>query len=318
VGKKFIDYFIAFTFVLFLNFLLPRLIPGNPLMAIYGEEVLITMSPELETQLVERFGLDKSLPEQFYIYLNSLLKGDLGFSYYYGTPVFELIMRYLHWTLLLVGCAFIISTLMGFILGLESGWRRGQTVDKGLLTGLMFINGFPDFFLGIFFLLVFGVSLGVFPLSGALTPYAGLSGIGLVKDIAGHLALPLSTLVLTEVSICYLLTRTTVLTVLGEPFILTARAKGIQERNIKFKHVGRNSLLPVITRTAIRLGRMLTGALLVEAVFAYPGIGLLIYNSLMARDYPVIQGIFFLVAIGVMTVNFLSEILYKKIDPRVA
>lgn len=316
-NKRFVDYLIAFIFVLVLNFLLPRLMPGDPLMAIYGEEALVSIAPELEAQIVERFELDKTLPEQYLIYLWSLLKGDIGFSYYYEVPVIKLVLQTLPWTLLLVGCAFIISTLLGFVLGLESAWRRGKTADKGLLAGLMLLNSFPDFFIGIVFLLVFGVSLGIFPLAGAVTPYAGLSGGELLIDIMKHLALPVSSLVLAEISTCYLLTRTTVLTVLGEPFILTARAKGIKERNIKFKHVGRNSLLPITTRTTLRLGRMLTGALFIETIFAYPGMGLLIFNSFMARDYPVIQGVFFLVALWIMSVNYLNELLYKKIDPRV-
>ncbi|MBZ4687909.1 MAG: peptide/nickel transport system permease protein [Clostridia bacterium] len=315
--KKALDYLLAFIIIISLNFLLPRLLPGDPLAAIYGEEALIAMTSELEAELIERFGLDKSLPEQFIIYLSSLLKADLGYSYYYETSVTKLILGALPWTLLLVGLGLVLSTLLGFILGLESGWNRGRWQDKGILTGLMLLNGFPDFFIGILLLLVFAVSLGIFPLSGALTPYTGLSGFALVRDILWHLSLPLAAVVLSEITASYLLTRTTVITILGEPFILTARAKGLKDTAIRYRHVGKNSLLPILTRTGIRVGRIFAGAIFIEIVFAYPGLGVLIFNSLMARDYPVLQGIFLLVAIGVLATNFIVDLLYKKIDPRV-
>ncbi|GAW92505.1 ABC transporter permease [Calderihabitans maritimus] len=315
--KRITDYLIAFIIILCLNFFLPRMLPGDPLTAIYGEEALISMTPALKSQLIERFGLDKPLYHQFLIYLTSLAKGDLGYSYYYQTPVAGLILGTLPWTILLVGLALVISTLLGFILGLESGWKRGRPADKAILTGMMFLNGFPDFFIGILLLVIFGVVLGLFPLSGALSPYAGLSGFALLKDILWHLTLPLVSLAVVEISASYLLTRATVISVLGEPFILTARAKGLAEKRIKYRHAGRNSLLPIITGTGIRLGRVFTGALFVEVVFAYPGMGLLVYNSLTARDYPVLQGIFFLVTIGVMGANLLVDLVYKKLDPRV-
>jgi peptide/nickel transport system permease protein len=291
--------------------------PGDPLSAIYGDEALITMTPELKAELIQRFGLDKSLLQQFRMYLTSLIKGDFGYSYYYKTPIIDLLMGALPWTLLLVGLSLILSTFLGFILGLESAWNYGRKRDKGFLAGLMFLNGFPDFFIGIVLLLIFSVTLGIFPLSGALTPYAGYTGFKLLKDILWHLILPLSALVISEVSSCYLLTRTTVITVLGEPFILTAKAKGINDKSIMYRHVGKNSLLPIFTRTGLRAARMFTGALFVEIVFAYPGLGMLIFNSLMSRDYPVLQGIFFIVAVGVLGINFIVDMLYKKIDPRV-
>lgn len=315
--KRIFDYLIAFLFIISINFLLPRLMPGDPLMVIYGEDVVVSMNEELEQDLTERMGLDKSLGEQFGVYLVNLLKGDLGYSYYYEDSVLNLLLGTLPWTILLVGLALIISTLLGIILGLETGYKRGSFFDKGVLTGLMFLNGFPDFFIGIVLLLIFSVSLGLFPLSGAMTPYSGLTGLSLIFDVLKHLTLPLLALVLSEISACFLLTRTTVITVLGEPFILTAKAKGVREKNIKYRHIGKNSLIPILTRTGIRIGRMFTAILLIETVFSYPGVGYLIYNSLLTRDYPVIQGVFFVIALIVMGINFLVEVVNKKIDPRV-
>lgn len=311
------NYGLALLLIICLNFFLPRLLPGNPLSAIYGEDALVSLTPALQAQLSERFGLDQPLAHQFLVYLLSLLKGDLGYSLYYQTPVIDLVWRTLPWTVLLTGAALVVSTLTGFVLGLESGWRRGRPADRAIMTVMLFLGGFPDFFIGILLLVVFGVVLGLFPLSGALTPYAGLTGISLLLDILGHLVLPLTALVVVETAAAYLLTRTTVVTVLGEPFILTARAKGLTEKRIKYRHVGRNSLLPLATGTGIRLTRIITGALFIEVVFAYPGMGLLLYNSLTARDYPVLQGLFFLVALGVLGINFLVDLLYQKLDPRV-
>jgi len=292
--------------------------PGNPLTAIYGDEALIAMTPDLKAHLVERFAMEKPLWEQFGAYFLALFRGDLGYSYYYNAPVLKVILGHLPWTLLLVGSSLVISTFLGIVLGIESGWRRGSKTDRAMLTGLMSLNGFPDFFLGMVLLLIFGVMLGVFPLAGALTPYSGLSGLALVLDILRHMALPVTALTLAHLASGYLLTRNTMITVLKAPFMLTARAKGLSQKVLKYHHAGRNSMLPVITMTGISLGRVVTGALFVELVFAYPGVGQLTYQALLSRDYPVIQGVFLIVAISVLVANCVIDMLYPKIDPRVS
>jgi peptide/nickel transport system permease protein len=166
-------------------------------------------------------------------------------------------------------------------------------------------------------LIIFGVMWGMFPLAGALTPYSGLTGWGVVLDAIKHLVLPVAALTLAHLSGCYLLTRNTMITVLKEPYMLTARAKGLSQGVLKYRHAGRNSLLPVVTHTGIWTGRVVTGALFVELVFAYPGVGYLAYEAMMARDYPIIQGLFLVVAIAVLAINFLVELSYTKLDPRV-
>ena len=316
--RNVITYAIAFIFILVLNFLLPRMMPGDPLMAIYGDEALIAMTPELRAQLVERFALDQPLWQQFGAYLVALFQGELGYSYYYNAPVLSVILGRLPWTLLLVGSSLILSTILGIALGIESGWRRGTKADRAMLTGLMSLNGFPDFFLGMVLLIVFGVILGIFPLYGALTPYSGLSGFALVADVLKHLFLPMVALTLAHLASGYLLTRNTMITVLKEPYMLTAKAKGLSQRALKYRHAGRNSMLPVVTRTGVWVGRVVTGALFVELVFAYPGVGYLTYEALLTRDYPVIQGIFLIVAISVLVINLLVDLSYPKLDPRVS
>ena len=313
-----VTYVIAFCIILVLNFLLPRMMPGDPLLAIYGDEALISMTPQLKAQLVERFALDKSLWEQFGAYVLALFQGELGYSYYFNAPVIEVILGRLPWTVLLVGSSLVISTILGILLGIESGWRRGTRTDRTMLAGLMSLNGFPDFFLGMVLLLVFGVTLGIFPLSGALTHYSDLSGVALVVDVLKHLVLPVAALTLAHLAGSYLLTRNTMVSVIKEPYMLTARAKGLSQRVLKYRHAGRNSLLPVVTMTGIWMGRLVTGALFTELVFAYPGVGYLIYEALLSRDYPVIQGVFLIVAVCVLLVNFLIDVSYQKLDPRIS
>lgn len=308
---------VAFLFILLLNFFLPRLLPGDPLMAIYGDDALVQMTPELKAHIVERFSLDQPMFSQFISYLGQLFHGNLGHSYYYNDSVLNVIAGRLPWTLLLVGTALILSTILGIILGIESGWKRGSRLDRTMLAGLMGLNGLPDFFLGICLLIIFGVTLGILPLSGALTPYSDLTGMALVADVLKHLVMPAAALTLAHLAGGYLLTRNTMITVLKEPYMLTARAKGLQARTIKYRHAARNSMLPVITRTGIWIGRIVTGALFVEIVFSYPGLGHLTYEALLYRDYPVLQGVLLFVAVFVLIANLLVDLSYSKLDPRI-
>jgi peptide/nickel transport system permease protein len=314
---SFHSYLIALGAIFSLNFILPRLMPGDPLQAIYGDEALVTMTDEMEAQLIRQFSLDKSWWDQMLAYVLGLLHGDLGFSYYYREQVSEVIMGALPWTLLLICLTLLISTAIGIILGIESGFRRGSSLDRSLVALLMFLSGFPDFFIGVLFLLIFAVSLDVLPLSGATSPYAGYKGLSYILDVLAHLALPLASMILVQLGSIFLLTRNTVVTLLGEAFILTARAKGCPEGIIKYAHVGRNSLLPVTTATGMHIPHLLTNVIFIEIVFSYPGIGSLLNIAISARDYPLIQGILLLVTLTVLTVNFLVDLLYMRLDPRV-
>lgn len=310
-------YAIAFLIILALIFLLPRMMPGDPLTAICGEEVLVEMTPELRTELLHRFALDEPLWRQFFVYLTGIMHGDFGYSYYYSAPVLDVILEALPWTLLLVGSSLLLSTVLSIILGIESGWRRGKISDKSLLTTTMILNGFPNFFIGIILLLFFAVYLGCLPLQGAKTPYSGLSGIDSMLDIARHLVLPLIALTLAQIPGSYLLMRNTMLTTLKEPFVRTAKAKGLSEVAVRYKHAGRNAMLPIVTTTGVRVGIIVTGALFIEIIFSYPGVGLLTYNALFMRDYPILQGVFFIVAVFVILANLVVDLLYTKIDPRI-
>lgn len=316
--KNLITYLLALLIILTINFLLPRMMPGNPLTAIYGDEALIQMTPQLKAELVERFSLDQSLVEQFFSYWAALFRGDLGYSYSYNAPVAEVVFGRLPWTLLLAGSALLFSTLIGIFLGIESGWRRGGRFDGGILSGMMALSGFPDFFLGILLLLLFAVNLNILPLFGAETPYSGLTGVSHAADILKHLILPVTALVLARIASEFLLTRNTMIGVLKEPYILLARAKGLKSHEIKYRHAGRNSMLPVITSTGIWMGLLFSQILFIEVVFSYPGIGLLTYDALTYRDYPVIQGLLLISSLCVLVLNFSIDLLYNRLDPRVS
>jgi peptide/nickel transport system permease protein len=317
ITQRLLNYLIALGAIFSLNFILPRLMPSDPLHAIYGDVALVAMSDEMQAHLIRQLSLDKSWWDQMLAYLLGLLQGDLGFSYYYRDQVSLVILGALPWTLLLVGLALIIATAIGIILGIESGYNRGSSLDRGLVASLMFLSGFPDFFIGVLLLLIFAVSLDVLPLSGATSPYAGYEGLSYILDVLAHLALPLASMVLVQLGSIFLLTRNTVVTLLGEAFVLTARAKGCSERVIKYAHVARNSLLPVTTATGMVIPHMITRVLFIEIVFSYPGIGSLLNTAISARDYPLIQGILLVVTLTVLTVNFLVDLLYMKLDPRV-
>lgn len=312
------EYAIAFFVILLLNFCLPRLMPGDPLTAIYGEEALLNMSPDLKQDLVTQFGTDQPFWEQFARYLGRLAHGDLGYSYARKAPVTAVLLAHAPWTLLLVGTAFVAAWILGLFLGVESGWRRGRVTDRSLLTSMMALSGFPSFFVGVVFLLIFAVNLQLFPLQGAQTAYADLSGMALLGDIVKHLCLPLLTLVLVFLPGSYLLSRNSMVSTLKHSYVVTAKAKGVTERRVRWVHAARNALLPVVTASGMTFaGRVITGALFVEIVFSYPGMGSLVHNALVSRDYPLLQGCLLLVTVAVLAINLTIDLLYRKLDPRI-
>jgi peptide/nickel transport system permease protein len=309
-------YLFTIIFLVFLNFLLPRLLPGDVILAMYsGQEILIT--EEMYNELVILHGLDKTLYEQFSIYLTQLAHGDLGYSYVFHASTTDLILAALPWTLLLVVTSFILSAIGGIILGVESSWRRGGKIDKSLLVSMLFVDGVPSLAIGVIFLSVFSLKFGWFPTAGAMTPYSNAEGIVHIKDVLMHLVLPLSTLTLSQIPGDYLMIRNSMMLTIREPFMLTARAKGLTERKIKYFHAARNAILPFFTRIGIRLTYVLTGVLFIETIFAYPGLGLLTYEAISNRDLPLIQGILMVSVLLVLLVNIVIDIFYKKIDPRI-
>ncbi|MEA1907050.1 MAG: ABC transporter permease, partial [Euryarchaeota archaeon] len=272
---------------------------------------------EREVQLA-KYGLDKPLFEQYVDYMVKLSRGDLGRSIYLKTPVLEVVLSRLKWTLLLTGTSTVIYMLLGIFLGAGSAWARGKKKDTWSLITILTVSSFPTFFLGTLFVIFLAFNLGLFPLGGANTIGASYANpLEEALDILHHLVLPAATLIIAHIGGTYLLMRNSMLGVIGADYILSARAKGLSERYIRNKHAIRNALLPIVTMAALMIGFMITGTIFVEKVFAYPGIGLLLYDSVLCRDYPLLQGIFLFIAIPVVIANFIADMTYIWLDPRV-
>jgi peptide/nickel transport system permease protein len=299
-----------------LNFLLPRLMPGGPLANLAGEEVG-TLTPEERERVRREAGLDKPLHEQYGIYLADLARGELGYSYQRQRPVAAVLVERVPWTVLLTGVALIGSTALGIVFGALAGWRRGRRSDIGALGVFIFLESLPGFWLAMILVAIFAVQLRMFPTFGARDPYSGLEGLAYWGDVARHLVLPVTTLILITVSATFLTMRASMLSVLGEEYITVARGKGLGERQILFRHAVRNALLPVATVFLLNLGQLVAGATVIETVFSYPGVGRLMYEAVLARDYPMLQGGFLVITISIVVANMLADLAYPLLDPRV-
>jgi len=318
---KVVQYLITIFMVLSLNFLLPRMMPGDPLSYLTGDptaDMPVAISEETRAKLLSYYGLGEPLAKQYADYLVNLAHGDLGWSIYYNAPVSSVLLGRFKWTLLLMGTATVIYIALGILLGALSAWRRGTKTDIGLLISVFSLGSWPPFFLAMLLIILFSVKLGAFPIGGAQSPtgsHAG--GLKLAIEVMYYLFLPCLALVLTHLSGVYFLTRNSMLGVLGEDYIRTARAKGVREWDVLLKHALPNALLPIITMIAMRFGFMSMGTMFVEVVFAYPGMGTLIYQACTTRDYPLLQGAFLLVMLFVMFFNLVADLLYARLDPRV-
>jgi peptide/nickel transport system permease protein len=318
--SKLAYYFVIVLIILSINFSLPRAMPGDALSYLTdpGADIPVRMTEEKREILLAYYGLDKPLSEQYITYMVGIIRGDLGWSIYYSAPVLEVILGRLKWTLILVGTSTAIYITLGILLGATSAWARGRKRDMGLLISIISISSFPSFFLGILLAIIFGIKLDIFPISGAQTAFATYSSpLEEIFDILHHLVLPAATLVLSHIGGTYFLMRNSMLGVLGEDYIMTARAKGLSERYILHKHALTNALLPIVTMTAMTVGFMIMGTIFVETVFAYPGIGNLLYNAVSYNDYPLLQGIFLFLTIAIVGANFIADMIYIRLDPRV-
>lgn len=315
LGKT-LQYGLVLWVALSVNFVLPRAMPGSPLPYLVGEEVG-TLAPERLDEIRARYGLDRSLGVQYLDYLGDVVRGDWGSSFQLGMPVAEAIRERLPWTLLLVGSSLVLSTVFGVVAGAIAAWRRGGRFDAASLAGAIVVDALPSFWIGMLAIAVFAVRLGWFPTFGATTPAGPSGGVAYLADVARHLALPVASLTAASLSGIYLVMRYAMLDVLGQDYVRSARAKGLSERRVLMHHAARNALLPVSTLLFLNLGFLVGGATVIETVFAYPGVGTLLYQAVMSRDYPVLQGAFFVLTVSVVLANALADAVYPLLDPRV-
>jgi peptide/nickel transport system permease protein len=295
-----------------LNFVIPRLMPGSPIRVLGrgGDPGQLTEAQRQE--LLDRYGLNDSLWVQFRDYLTGLFRGDLGIALSDGRPVSTHIGETIGWTLLLVGTALVVTTVLGVVLGtVFTTSRRKGADDVGLSTSLA-LDALPPFWVGMLLILVFGVTLGWLPTFGAQSVFGG----GGFLDIAEHLVLPVATLVITGLGQTYLVTRSSLIGVLGSTHLAHARVRGIPERRLRYRHGLRAAALPIHTLVMLEVGWLISGAVVVETVFAYPGLGRLVFDAVQARDYPLLQGSFLLLTITVIVANLIADLTYPLIDPR--
>lgn len=301
--------------VVVLNFVLVHAAPGDPVETIAGASG--GMSAELMAQLRTQYGLDRPLPVQLGIYLGKVVTGDLGYSYFFNLPVASLIAERVPATLLLV----LSSVLTAFVIGTTLGVLSSRK-PNGLLS--QFINvlslvGFaaPVFWMGIMLVILFASVIPILPVSGMRAADSSGGGIKDVLDVLHHLILPTLTLSLVYLAQYSRLSRSSMLEVLGSDFIRTARAKGLADRVVLYKHALRNALLPVVTVLGLQFGNVLAGAILVETVFNWPGLGRLAFESVLRRDYPTILGVLLFSSIVVVVMNQVTDLVYRLIDPRI-
>lgn len=301
--------------IVVLNFLMLQLAPGDAAEVLAGEAGAAT--PEYMAQLRQRFGLDQPVWLQLAIYVKNILTFDLGFSFRHNMPVLDLILNRLGPTLLLMGTTLVLSVGVGVLLGLIAATGVNSWRDNVISVLAVVSYATPLFWAGLMLIVVFSLNLRWFPVTGMEDVVAFHSGWARVLDIAHHLVLPALTLSLFYLALYTRLMRAAMLEQAGMDYVTTARAKGLDERRITLRHVLRNAVLPVLTMAGIQVGSMLGGAVVVESVFAWPGMGLLAFQSLFARDYNLLLGIFFLSACLVVLINLLVDLIYTVLDPRI-
>ena len=301
--------------VVVLNFVLVHAAPGDPVETIAGASG--GMSPELMAQLRAQYGLDKPLPVQLGVYLAKVFSGDLGYSYFFNLPVVGMIFERVPATLLLVLSATLLAFVVGTTLGVLSSRKPNGLLSQCITVLSMVGFAAPVFWMGILLIILFASVLPILPVSGMRAADASGGGLKDVLDVLHHLVLPTLTLSLVYLAQYSRLSRSSMLDVLGADFIRTARAKGLAERVVLYKHALRNALLPVVTVLGLQFGNVMAGAILVETVFNWPGLGRLAFESVLRRDYPTILGVLLFSSIVVIVMNILTDLAYRLIDPRI-
>jgi peptide/nickel transport system permease protein len=315
-------YLIALWAAVTFNFIIPRLMPGDPAEAYIAK---------LQTQQITRaqidairaeFGVNPNVPiwRQYFDYLNGILHGNLGIATsQFPTPVIDILRQSLPWTAGLVGAALLLSFIIGTLAGMVIAWRRGSWYDTAVPPILTFLSAVPYFWMALGLVYVFGITLNWFPTDGGYDVFSVTPGWSsdFLMSVAQHAILPVITLVIGSLAGWVLTMRNTMVTTLSEDYVLMAQAKGLPERQVMFHYAARNAILPSITSFSISLGLVVSGSLLTEIVFNYPGIGFALYKGVQSNDYALVEGCFLVIALAVLIANFLSDLVYTFLDPRV-
>jgi peptide/nickel transport system permease protein len=302
------------AFVLVFNFFLFRVMgdPTSQLARVPGS------TPQETARLRSDLGLDRSLPAQFAVYAGDTVTGNLGVGYRSRAAVIDELRAALPWTLLLVGVGTVLATAIGTWMGVRAAVRRGTRTDEGLIGFSLFTYAAPEYWIGIILILLFAVGVPWFPAGRQMTPGVDYSGaFEQVQDVAAHLVLPAITMTLVLLGQYFVIMRSSMVDVLTEDFITVKRATGLSRDRVVSRHAVPNALLPLITISAIQFGAVFGGAITIETIFSWPGLGELTYQAIQDKDFPVLQGTFLLFSIGVIAANLIADVLYFVLDPRV-
>jgi peptide/nickel transport system permease protein len=303
------------AFVVVFNFFLFRVIEGDPVANLFRGRNLTDVQ---RAQLTRQFGLDRSLGGQFVAYVEQTARLNLGRTYTDNQPVMSDIVSKAGPTIALVGVSTVLSAVLGIAAGIASAWRRRSAADYSLTTFTMATYSMPDFWIGMLLLTVFGVALGWLPVGGIVDPSSDATGLAKLADQARHMVLPAATLTIAYLGEYSLVMRSSLIDTMREDYLVLARAKGLRDALVRNRHAVPNALLPVVTLLAINFGFVLSGAIAVEAIFSWPGLGLATYQALQGPDLPMLQGLFLVFSAAVIVCNLLADLLYAKLDPRVA
>ncbi len=315
IGRRLIYSGIAFFISITITFFILHLMPGD-----YITNYLLSLGTVLPQETIDefhrQFGLNLPLTDQYLLYMENILLGQWGYSYQYSVPVLPLILDKLFWTLIILLPATIMGILYGMVLGAYSGWNARSKRDLSLFNVMIIVRAIPSYWWAIMAILIFGYSLSLFPIGGYTSISILYSGIDPV-DVLYHAFLPIAVLTLTITAGNYYLMRNSMISVIGEDYITTARTKGLSENSILWHHALKNAMLPVVTVAALQCASIVTGSIFVETVFSWPGLGLLTTEAIRARDLPLLEGIFLLDTFVVIVANIVADLLYPLIDPRV-
>jgi peptide/nickel transport system permease protein len=323
VIRRILFYIFAVWVAITIDFFIPRLAPGDPVAALVGKmSTKGYVTPQMQQTLSAMFGLNTNDPLwlQYFKYLDNLLHGNFGNSIqYFPTPVMTIIGQDIGWSIMLGGVAVVISFILGCLLGIIAAWKRGSALDTSLSPAMNFLSAIPYFWLALLTLFVFAYLLNWFPLSGGYDSAEIDPGwtFDFIGSVIQHTFLPALTLVIASLAGWMLTMRNSMITTLSEDYVLMAKAKGLSEKRIMFRYAARNAVLPNITGFAIAIGAIVGGQLLTEMVFSYPGIGYALLQAVNQQDYAMIQSIFLIITLAVLGANFLADMLYTFLDPRV-
>jgi peptide/nickel transport system permease protein len=302
------------AFVVVFNFFLFRVVSTNPVSTLFRGRNLTDAQRD---ELTREFGLDGSKLDQFWSYIQQTAQLNFGRSYVTNQPVMQEILDKAPATIALVGVSAVLSAVIGILIGIAAAWRRNSKTDYASTTVTMTLYSMPDFWLGMLLLSGLAVGLGWFPVGGIVDPTASETGVAKLLDQAHHMALPALTLTLAYLGEYALVMRSSLVDTMREDYLVLARAKGLRDVVVRNRHAVPNALLPVVTLIAINFGFVLSGAIAVETIFSWPGLGLATYEALQGPDLPMLQGLFLVFSAAVILFNFLADLLYVALDPRV-